>query len=766
MNFPAWLKDFRSAFTKKKLQQLVSKDFWWKLIKRNRRRIFLSIGILLLIIILVPIFTYIYFAGDLKDKQSITSYNRTGLTLMDDQGKVFFTFSQPKEVTYIPISDIPKSAQDAAVTAEDRDFYTNPGFSINGMIRAFGRNLLAGKIVEGGSTISQELIKNALLNSNRNFLRKYQELVLATELNRRFSKQDILEMYLNSVYFGEGAFGIENAAKTYFGVHAKDLTLAQSALLISILPAPSAYSPLSNNPEISQQLMNQLLTQMISTKYISQAQADQASQEKLVYQRVSQEPTNTLAPHFALYVKDLLFKKFGEDRVIREGFRVKTTLNSTWQQYAEQVVKNQILYLKYNKATNGATVAMDPATGNVKVMVGSHDWNDPDNGKINMAIHPRQPGSSFKPIIYGDALEKKVITLNTTLHDSPISYGDYKPLDYDKRFRGPVTVRRALANSLNIPAIEVMNKLGISAGLNDAKNFGISTLNKNASDYGLPLVLGSGEVPLLEMTAAYAVFADQGIYHQPNAILEIKNKYDQTVDQPTNTFSLSNFFSLFNPQNIMQLTQSNQPRTVIGDGTAYLISSILSDNNARAEEFGGALTISRPAAVKTGTTSDFKDALTIGYTPSLVIGVWVGNNDNTPMDNIAGSLGAAPIWRLLMEDFLRNTPLETFIQPPSVQKIAFCLSPTPGELIASASGTEYFLRGTEPDACPTPTLLPSPTPKPTDKPAQPTSQPTTAAPNPTDIPPTSIPTTTAALTPVPSPTGAISLPPVSPTIHL
>src|SRR6185369_8034718 len=284
----------------------------------------------------------------------------------------------------------------------------------------------------------------------------------------------------------------------------------------------------------------------------------------------------------ALYVKDLLTKKYGEERIIREGFTVKTTLNSDWQKYAEQVVNNQVSYLLRNKATNGAVVALDPKTGDIKVMVGSHDWNDVDNGKINMALHPRQPGSSFKPLIYADALDKKVITLTTTLHDDPISYGTYKPLDYDKRFRGPVTVRRALSNSLNIPAVEVMNKLGVSEGLTIAKKFGISTLGENASHYGLALVLGSGEVPLIEMTDAYAVFADQGVYHQTNAILEIKNKYGQPVDgNPQNSWQA--FFNLFNPATISQIITNNEARTVIGDNTAYLISSILSDNNARAE---------------------------------------------------------------------------------------------------------------------------------------------------------------------------------------
>ncbi|HZE87830.1 MAG TPA: PBP1A family penicillin-binding protein [Methylomirabilota bacterium] len=754
MKYQALVKNIQKIFTKKNLKRLITKDFWWQLLKRHHRKIFWAVGAFILLLVLISIFTYIYFAGDLKDKTSITSHSKTGLTLLDDQGKPFFTFYHPKEVTYIPLSDMPTSVQQAVITAEDKNFYTNPGFSVRGMARAFVRNLLAGQIVEGGSTISQELVKNALLNSSRNILRKYQELVLATELNRRFSKQDILEMYLNSVYFGEGAFGVENAAETYFGIHAKELSLSQSALLVGLLPAPSALSPLSNDPAKALAKRNIVLQEMVQDKNITAQQADQAEKDKLVYNTTPKEETNVLAPHFALYVKNLLIKEYGEERVVSEGFRVKTTLNSTWQAYAEKVVKNQVLSLARNKATNGAAVVIDPKTGNIKVMVGSYDWNDETNGKINMALAPRQPGSSFKPIIYADALEQKLITPVTILKDNPIAYGDYKPLDYDKRFRGDVTVRRALANSLNIPAVAVMNQVGVPSGLATAKKFGITTLGDDASKYGLSLVLGSGEVKLLEMTDAYASFADEGVYHAPNAILEIQDKYGKNINTQSNGFSLTTLFNLFNPASINSHSSSSE-KIVISDATAFLISSILSDNNTRAEEFGGALTISRPAAVKTGTTNDFRDALTIGYTPSIVVGVWVGNNDNSPMDNIAGSLGAAPIWRSLMETFLARTRLEPFIKPASVVKAALCL--TPGN-IASTSA-EFFIQGTEPKDCTTPTPSPTKSPSSTPNPT-PSNQPTE-----TPVLPTNKPQPTQSQTSPttnPTPTGIITLPSITP----
>jgi membrane peptidoglycan carboxypeptidase len=394
MDLRAQFKKFRTFVSKR----LVSPRFWLQQIKIYKKQLLIIIGIMLIILLIIPIVTYAYFAGDLKDKETITNRSKTGLTLLDADGRTFFTFYHAKEVTYIPLSDMPTSVQNAVIAAEDRDFYNNPGFSITGMARAFTRNFMAGRIVEGGSTISQELVKNALLSSHRNFLRKYQELVLATELNRRFNKQDILEMYLNSVYFGEGAFGIENASKAYFGIHAKDLTLGQSALLIGLLPAPSAYSPLSNDDTNAKRRQKIVLSQMVEEKYITQEQADAAYKTELIYNTTPKEETNILAPHFALYIKNQLIQKYGEERIIREGFQVKTTLNSKWQQYAETVVRNQVSYLQRNKATNGAVVVIDPTTGAIKVMVGSHDWDDTKNGKINMAVKSRQPGSSFKTI--------------------------------------------------------------------------------------------------------------------------------------------------------------------------------------------------------------------------------------------------------------------------------------------------------------------------------------------------------------------------------
>lgn len=657
-----------------------------------------------------------------------------GLVLLDSDGNQFFSFDS-KNISFVPITQIPLSFQHAVIAAEDKDFYQNPGFSIPGMVRALFVDLSSGSIKEGGSTITQQLVKNALLSPQKSFLRKYQELIFAYLVTKRYSKQDILEMYSNSAYFGEGAFGIENAAETYFGVHAQDLTLAQSALLVSLIPAPSARSPLSNDPAIAKKDQAEVLGEMQQNGYITQDQEKLAADEQLFYN--SQKPqANVLAPHFALMVRDELYKKYGEENVIRSGLRVKTTLNSTEQSYAENVVKNQVAHLSRDGVTNGAAVVIDPKTGQIRALVGSHDWFDPNNGKVDMALSPRQPGSSFKPIIYSAAFSQRLITPATILEDIPTTFpDDYKPHDYDGKYRGPVTVRRALANSLNIPAVEVMEKVGISQGIAQAEMLGIDTL-KDPSNYGLSLVLGAANVPLLELTNAYATFANQGIYHSPTAILEIHDKYGHLID-----------------------SYQDNGQQVMDNGTAFLISSILSDNKARAEEFGNALTISRPAAVKTGTTDNFRDALTIGYTPSLVVGTWVGNNDNAPMDNVAGSLGAAPIWRSLMERFLAGTSVEQFAEPPDIVQAMVCTTSLSSTKLAAAPYPEYFLSGTQPQnsTCSAPSQEPTQEQPTVIFPSQPEDQTTP----PPFSPPSPMPTEAPIDTPTtpPFPTIEITIPP-------
>lgn len=702
----------------------IIKEVWTTFKKPLLLIILLGFGLL----ILTPPLTYLYFVRDLSSKQNIINHKNAGVILTDRSGKTFFTLYEAQTKHTVPLSEIPKSLQQAVVSTEDKDFYKHQGFSLSGIGRALVSDVQKEQLAQGGSTITQQLVKNTLLTQQKNFLRKYQELFLAIEIERRFSKNDILEMYLNTVYYGEGAFGVQDAAQTYFGTHASDLTLSQSALLAAILPAPSAYSPLSGDKVKAFSRQRLVLSLMEKQGYITANEGQQAENQTIVFNPQKQD-VNVTAPHFALMVKDELIKKYGEQTVANSGFIVRTTLNLPDQEYAEKVVSQQVINLRYNKVTNGAAVALDPKTGEILALVGSHDWFDENNGKINMAVHERQPGSSFKPIVYSYGIEHDIITAATILEDKPITFPDgYKPLDYDRKFRDNVLVRRALANSLNIPAVHVMEKVGIANILEYSKQLGITSLT-NPSDYGLSLVLGAGEVPLVQMAQAYGVFANQGERNTPTTILQITNKKGEEIYKHT-------------PDSVH----------VLSPETSFIISSILSDNEARAEEFGAALNLSRPAAVKTGTTNDYKDALTIGFTPSLVVGVWVGNNDNKPMDSIAGSLGAAPIWRQMMEHMLARTPVEHFNPPSSVLRVTICKeNGLRAEAATSSAMTEYFLSGTIPTkSCtdPIPSITQDPTPTPTSFQFQSGSEDPTPTPTPT-VTPTPFPFPTDTPTPTP-----------------
>lgn len=677
------------------------------------------------LLIFTPILTYAYFVRDLSSKESIMSRKNEGVVLLDRNDEPFFTFYEAQTKNTVTLDKIPDVTEEAIIAIEDKEFYEHPGFSLRGIGRAIIANVRDEALSQGGSTLSQQLVKNTLLSQDKNFLRKYQELVLALELERRFSKEDILEMYLNTVYFGEGAFGIEDAAHAYFNKSAADLTLAESSLLAGILPAPSALSPLSGSKTRALQRQALVLSEMRKQGYITVDEEQKAKAEEIVFNPQT-DGLNQIAPHFALMVKDELIEEYGEQQVARAGFTVKTTIDLAHQEFAETTVQNNVTRLSRNSVSNGAAVAMDPKTGEVLVLVGSWNWADEDNGKINMAVRPRQPGSSFKPIVYAKAFEERILTPGSIIEDKEMSYpGGYKPKNYDNKFRGNVTIRRALATSLNIPAVVALDRVGITDAINMAEDLGITTLT-NPSAYGLSLVLGAGEVPLIQMTQAFATFADEGTRHEPIIIKEIKDKKGNVI-----------------------FTSKEESEEAVSREVAYLISSILSDNSARAEVFGNSLTISRIAAVKTGTTEDYRDSLTIGYTPNLTVGVWVGNNDNTPMDGIAGSSGAAPIWRSIMERMLTGLPVERFVQPAGVLTLKICRENglrLRDEVATSSAYPEYFLRGTEPkDFCdsgvtPTVSISPTETPDPTEQPTQtpePTQQPTTA---PTLVPATPEPT--------------------------
>lgn len=693
----------RPAYKRKKGNWFQRKFGWLFSRSHMAKHIIFLVLFGLLILVLTGIVTWVVFASTLASKDSIMNRNKTGVTLLDRNGKPFYEFYNAHSTTYVPLSSIAPIAQKAVIASEDKDFYKEPGFSVNGILRAVYTNLVPGGGGSGGSTITQQLVKNALLSQEQTLLRKYQEIILSVEIERRYTKDQILEMYLNSVYFGEGAFGIEDAARTYFGIPAKDLNLAQASMLIGLLPAPSAYSPISGNAQYAKQRQKYVLGRMQTDGDISQADNDTAYAQALTYQAPKAD-TNTAAPHFALMVKQALIDKYGEEQIARSGYQVKTTLNLDWQAQAQSVLAAQVSKLQYSKVSNGAVVALDPKTGEVLALVGSVDWNNDQFGKVNMATTTRQPGSSFKPIVYATGIEERDLTPATIFDDKLTDFGGYEPHNYTGYFYGNVTARFALANSLNIPAVLALQKVGIQPVLTEAKALGISTLTDTAAQYGLPLALGSGQVRLTELTDAYATFANSGQYNPVQTILSISDKNNNVI-----------------------YTSHPQPRTALSTQTSFIISSMLSDNAARSTTFGSSLNLSggRTAAVKTGTTEDYRDALTVGYTPSLVIGVWMGNNDNTPMTSIAGSVGSAPIWKQLMQSFLGGTPNESFAQPDGVVSLQVCRGT---EAIAPTTGTntysEYFRASNVPSAhCnATPKEQPKPQTQSTDTTDQTTTQ--------------------------------------------
>lgn len=634
------------------------------------KQIALITGVVVLVLAVIAVITTIVFASTLSSKENIMNKNKTGVSLLDRNGEVFYEFYNAHSDTYVPLSDISQYTKDALIASEDKDFYKHSGFSIPGVVSAIFKNVLSAGNSGGGSTITQQLVKNALLTQDRNIFRKYQEFVLAVEIERRYSKDEILEMYLNSVYFGEGAFGIEDAAKTYFDKPAKDLSAAEASMLIGILPAPSAYSPISGNPEYAKERQEYVLERMQDDGYLSESDADAAFAQELTYSSSAEDASEYKAPHFALMVRDELIEKYGEQEISHSGYKVKTTINLEWQKKAEEIVAAQVDKLASSNVSNGSLVAIDPKTGEILTMVGSKDYNDESFGKLNMATAERQPGSSFKPIVYATGIEQRDITAATIFEDKSTDFGGYKPQNYSGRFYGDVTTRYALANSLNIPAVLAMQKAGVQEVMDQAEKMGITTLTDSAANYGLPLALGSGQARLTEMTNAYATFANSGKLNTTRTILSIYDKNDKEI-----------------------YISEAKSSSAISEQTSYIISSILSDNSARTPTFGSSLTLSngRPAAVKTGTTEDYRDAWTIGYTPSLAVGVWIGNNDNSAMSSIAGSSGSGPIWKQFMQQALAGTDFEQFVQPSGVVALQVCKGE---EAIAKNAGdntyTEYF----------------------------------------------------------------------------
>jgi 1A family penicillin-binding protein len=647
---------------------------WFKVLSKPKKVAVIG-GPIAAFLILTPLLTYAYFANAISNPDELMNYNNTGVVLLDTSGEPFYSFGTADRGERIPLNQISDFTEKALISSEDKNFYNHGGFSFVSIVGALYANVLSGDATGyGGSTLTQQLAKNTLLSNNQTVLRKYQELTIALAIEKNYSKDEILDLYLNSVYYGEGAFGIGAAAKAYFNKPASDLTLAESAMLIGVLPAPSAYSPISGNAEYAKERQATVLGRMVDNNVITEAESDAASAEVLAYASQG-EGLNSTAPHFAEMVLEELYKTYGEERVTRSGFRVTTTLDPALQKSANDAVDTQMGFIQRNGGSNASVVAIDPTTGEVRALVGSADYANVDFGKVNMATTARQPGSSIKPLFYAEALQRGLITPGTILEDKATNFGGYQPQNADRRFRGDVTVRNAISQSLNIPSVEVMQKLGVGNAIDAFKRMGISTVN-DSTDYGLTLALGSAEAKLTDMTNAYAAFGNGGNQFDIKTITKIDDKYQKQI------FAAS----------------TATPERVLGENASFLISDILNDESARSPVFGTSLnTNGFDVAVKTGTTDEARDAWTIGYSKQLAVGVWVVNNDNTPMNN-GGSSMAGPIWRSTITAGLKGQKNQPFTAPAGVERLTICRS---NGQIATGGGTdgtyqEYFMRTATP----------------------------------------------------------------------
>lgn len=642
-------------------------------------------------LILLSFTFYWYILRDLPSARLLTSTQPSLTTKMYDRnGVLLYQIYKDQNRTLIHLSDLPPYVVSATLAAEDKNFYHHFGFDLTGITRASLSNIscrlhigTCTSSLQGGSTITQQLVKNVLLTPERSFSRKVKELILAIETEYLYSKDQILEMYLNQVGYGGTAYGIEEASEQYFDKPARDLTLAESAMLAGLPISPTVLSPFGTNPYLGKIRQQQVLESMVANKMITENDKVKALETTLVFHP---QGTGILAPHFVMYVKDLLVKKYGEDMVSRGGLEVTTTLDLSDQNLLQNEVNTELAKLQKLHVENGAGLIIAPKTGNILAMVGSLNFFDSEHdGQVNIPLQARQPGSSIKPITYSLALMRGA-TPSSVIDDAPVCYmlkgqPDYCPKNYDGRFHGPVTLRTALASSYNIPATKLLNVYGISNMVNLARLMGITTWN-DPSRFGLSLTLGSGEVTMMDLATVYSVFANSGEKIPFNAILSVRDAKGKLL-----------------PLDVPERTQ------VIPASIAYQISSMLSDAAARAPAFGTHSVLNLPGpnvAVKTGTTNDLRDNWTFGYTPDLLVATWVGNNDNTPMSSVAsGITGASPIWARTMQELLKNTPATPFIAPADMIKVNLSCTNVPKY--------DYFVPGNVPKidctATPSGTLL-------------------------------------------------------------
>jgi 1A family penicillin-binding protein len=628
------LRFFRKARNKNKKRSLIG--YFFK---------FLGFGFLILVIGFL--FLFIYYAKDLPRPEKFTERTLNQSTkIYDRSGQILlYEIYGEEKRTWVPLSKIPEHLKQAVIAVEDVDFYKHFGIDFGSIFRSILINLKIGKPIYGGSTLTQQLIRSTFLNIEKTPERKFREIILSLELERRYSKDQILEWYLNQIPLGQNAYGVEAASQTYFQKSVSEISIPEAATLAALIKAPTFLSPYGENKEELLKRKNLVLDRMVSAGFLTKDRAEDLKKEEIQFVKIK-HPIK--APHFSLWVKDYLIEKYGEDFLMQKGLKVYTSLDWELQKSAEKIVADVSQKNVAFRAYNASLVAINPKTGEVLAMVGSKDFfADPypkgcTAGKNclfepypNVALRPRQPGSAFKPFVYVTAFQKGYND-KTVVVDEPTCWPGgnelWCPQNYDGLFRGPVTLRQALAQSLNIPSVKVLDSLaGLNDSIKNAQKFGITTLT-DPTRYGLAIVLGGAEVKLLDMVSAYGVFATEGFKVEPLAVLKIEDSDGNIIEENKRT-----------------------PKRVIEREPVLLINDILSDNNARAPIFGPRSPMyfeGRQVSAKTGTTQDFKDGWIIGYTSSIVVGVWVGNNDNTPLAREPGIIVAGPIWRAFMEKVL------------------------------------------------------------------------------------------------------------------
>lgn len=580
--------------------------------------------------------------------------------IVDRNNQVLYRLYEHENRTIIPYEDIPPQAIYSIIAIEDKNFFNHHGVSPSGIIRALKANI-KGERLEGGSTITQQLVKNRLLNSQRTWTRKIKEIILAIETERLYSKEEILEMYLNQVAFGGSTYGIEEAAQSYFQKSAKNLSLPEAALLAGLPQAPSTYSPFGAYPERAFLRQEEVLRRLTEDGYITKEQAIAAMNQPLVFRK---DAVNIVAPHFVMYVREILESQYDEELLNNGGLTIRTTLDNKLQEASQLIVSDEVEKLGALRVGNGAALITNPKTGEILSMVGSTNYFDYDHsGQVNLTIRLRQPGSSIKPLTYALAFSNG-FSPSSTIEDSPITFRfenakPYSPVNYDGKFHGRVTLREALASSYNVPAVKLLNILGVNNLIDLGEKMGITTWGERQR-FGLSLTLGGGEIKMTEMATMYGVFANNGTRVDLNPILEITDYTGKVLYR-----------------NECALDGVGCPiETVISPGVAYMITHVLSDNRARTPAFGPMSTLYIPnqqVAVKTGTTNNLRDNWTIGYTSDRVVAVWVGNNDNQPMSYVAsGITGASPIWNSLMRTQLSNDSPHAFIVPTEAKVASIC----------------------------------------------------------------------------------------------